>query len=245
MKSSIISFALTAYAVYSALKNKSRLNEQLDRIVDIENNQELLDSAVKDLTTKTYNLLDQNIKVDYTFICGRPTSMKKMSGSLHFTITNTSTTNTYIIKAVMFEPILGTTICTGLNGQKLMNLYWKAGVALPPGHSYSRYICYNDLKLESDVLATVWNDILTKFQKNLGWSKLGDRYGKIENGCSADIWVLANAPYVDAAHDYVISKTGQPGLLYWHGGNYLPGSTPKEAGEILKLNAAKEVFRLA
>lgn len=241
MNKNIISYALTAYAVYSAIANKRKLDEQIDRIVDIESDVDSLSSDVAETLKTTRTLLEQDLQVSYTFICGRPTDMNKLSGSIHFSIHNKSDKRTYIAKGIMFTPILGTTFANA-SSQSLFNLYWSAGKQIPPGATLNGRIAYNNLKLKDDVFAEVYGTIDHKFRAAEGWDKLRDKYAQIENGCSSDVWVLANAPYVDAAHDYVIEKKGLPGVLYWHGGNYWPGSTDKYQGKILNFREAEEVF---
>lgn len=242
MSGNILSYALTGYAIYSALKNKSTLAEQLDRIVDIEKNQDSLSSEVDKLLTTTYTLLDESLKVDYTFIVGRPTNMNRLSGSIHFMIRNTSDKNTYLAKAIMFTPILGTVI-GNLSTQRLFALGFSTGVRIEPGAEYSGRIAFNNLELSKDIVKTVNDKLLEKFHKAEGWDKLGDRYATIQGGCEADVWLMANAPYVDSAHDYVVSRREVKGDLMWHGGNYLPGNTTPKDG-LLGFGVVKQMFNL-
>ena len=86
----------------------------------------------------------------------------------------------------------------------------------------------------------------------MGWSKLGDETKYVPNGVNSDIWILANAPYMDAAHDYVSEIRNQAGVLGWHGGNYMPGTNDftywdaeqRQGGDVLKFETAREVFKL-
>ena len=245
MQGNILSYVLTGYAIYSAIRNKNTLAEQIDRIVDIEKSQEGLSSEVEKLTTTTYSLLDKNLRINYTLILGRPTSMSKLSGSLHYTIHNDSAENTYLLKALMFQPIIGTTFCN-TSAQKLLALQLGTGARITPGGQVSGRVGFNNLGLGSTVVRSVSDALLEKFHKSEGWDKLGDRYATIQGGCEADVWLLANAPYVDSAHDYIVSRREVKGALMWHGGNYLPGnSTVKDGfGAPLKFNDAKEMFRI-
>lgn len=241
MNTNILSYALTGYALYTAIANKSKLDKQLERIVDIETGQNVLSEEVAKITKTTHTLIDESLKVEYTFICGRPTSMKKLSGSLHFTITNTSPDHTFLVRGIMFTPILGTTFCNA-STSALFDLYWPAGIFLEPGQSVSRRIAYNDLKLDPTTFSTVYKAIEAKFMKSQNWKELGDKYAQISDGCSADLWILANAPYVDSLHDTIVRRRGVSGTLYWHGGNYLPGKTKQDQGAILSYNKVKEIF---
>ena len=241
MKPNILSYALTAYALYNALTAKNELKEQQERITDILNNQEDLAAEVDKLTVTTHTLIGDDLKVAYSLVLGRPTSMSRLSGSLHFTITNTSTKNTYIVKGIQFTPILGTTFCND-QSNRLFNLYWKAGVTLVPGMNMQRRIAHNNLQLDSSTFKTVCDAVLEKFHAAYLWNKLGDQDAELTNKCSADVWLLANAPYVDGARDHVILHRGMAGNLRWRGGNYLPGGTNKDQGEILPFYEAKRVF---
>lgn len=251
MQNNILSYILTGYALYSVISNKNALQEQLQRIIDLEGGQSDLSEKVEELTTKTYNLLDESIIADYSLVFGRPTSRSKLSASLHFTIRNLSKTNTYIVKGIMFTPIIGTTICNTPT-QKLFNLYWKTGVRIAPSMSVNFRMSYNNLKLPADVYNIVSSYLLEQFRTAEGWEKLGDKYATISGGCMSDVWIVANAPYIDAAHDYIITRREVEGNLEWHGGNYLPGNTGNDNnsavetkyGTILNYAGAKELFRI-
>lgn len=251
MKGNVLSYILAGYALYNALSNKRALDEYSSAVDDLKKGQDGLEDKIEEMTTTTRNLLDENLTVDYTLVCGRPTSMSKLSASLHFTINNLSDKNTYIVKGIMFTPILGTTICN-TSAQKLLNLYWSSGVRLAPKASSSFRLSFNDLNLPKDVFTTVSNYLLQQFHNAAGWDKLGDKYASVQGGCLSDIWLLANAPYIDSIHDYLITRREVKGNLDWHGGNYLPGNTNSSTykdyetkmGTVLKFSSAQEVFRL-
>lgn len=240
-----ISFALAAYALYSAISNKKELEEQIEdelkRLVDVEKNQEILSEEVAKQLQTTHSLLEDCIQINYTLIVGRPTSMKKLSASLHFTVRNTSTQNTIIVKGVQFTPIIGTTFAN-TSSQALFNLFWPEGYKLLPQAERSWRMSYNNLKLDASTFGNVYEALTKKFGAAAGWEKLGDSYYSIPGGCNADVWCIVNAPYVDGTQDYIIKRFDQSGELQWHGGNYLPGSTDDVMGRTLKFVEAQEVF---
>lgn len=247
MKSNVISICLTAYALWSAIANRNKLDTQLERIVDLENSQSELESEVTNLAKTTYTLLDKDLSLEYWFVTGRPTSMTKLAGMLTCQLTNKSQKNTYILKALQFTPIIGTTFANK-SGEKLFNLYWKNGVRLEPGESKLFHICWNNMKLDSETFGIVYDKLTDMFCQAAGWQKLGDKYYTIENGCKTDLWILANAPYVDAVHDVLIQRKNVSGGIMWHGGNFLPGNTRSGdsafnmGATVLNFNEAKQVF---
>ena len=235
--------ACAAYALYNAFSNKKQLEEQGRIIDDIGKDNDEISKKVDDLLIKTSTLLDKDLAVTYTMIFGRPTDMNKLSASLHFTITNKSTENTYIVRGIQFLPILGTTF-GNISTQKLFNLYWKTGRKVAPGGSINGRIAYNNLNLDKETFGLVYGTIDHMFRAAEGWDKLRDKYATIQNGCEADIFIRANAPYIDAARDYIVQREAAKGDLMWHGGNYLPGSTPSEQGNILTFDEARQVFKV-
>lgn len=231
MNSNFISYALTAYALYNAITSKNKLAQQQQSIEDIIRSQDELSEEVQQLTTKTRKQMDNDLQFDYTLILGRPTSMKKLSGALHFSITNKSTKNTYTVQGFQFVPTLGEAFANG-NGGGLFNTQFN-GLQLEPGETFNARLSFNNLRVPETSLGVINDKILQIFNDKYSWKKLGDEDATVSGACKADVWLRCGAPYLDPSHYYIIEKHNVAGDLRWHGGNYLPGNPRKGFGGIL------------
>lgn len=251
MNSNFISYALTAYALYNAITSKNKLAQQQQSIEDIIKSQDELSEEVQQLTTKTRKQMDNDLQFGYTLILGRPTSMKKLSGALHFSITNKSTKNTYQVQAFQFIPTLGEAFCNR-EGGALFNMRF-SNLELEPGETFNARLSWNDLTVSVLSLGVINDKILQIFNDKYSWNKLGDEDATVSGACKADVWLRCGAPYLDPSHYYIIEKHNVAGDLRWHGGNYLPGN-PKRSfggsfyytdyGQIMSYDFARKFFVL-
>lgn len=250
MNSNVISLALTAYALYSAIASKPKLNKLDERVVDIIDQVDDLTTKVDDLTTKIPSRINQDIDFTYTLILGRPSDMNKLSGALHFSIRNKSDKNTYIVNGFQLIPTVGAGICNS-ESSNLLNM--RIGVTLKPGDQFNGRLSYNNLNVARTDLGAVNQKLLDIFNKAFGWTKLGDDDKTVNGACEADLWLNVSAPYLNPNQAYVVEKFGVKGDLRWHGGNYLPGN-PKtipgteiyynEYGTVMGYHAAAKFFGL-
>lgn len=237
----ILSYILTAYAVYTAWKNAKAQAELEASLQDVKTDQELLNDKVDSKLSTVASLLQNDLEIKYMLRVGRPTNMHKLSARLDFSIKNNSTTNTYVVRAIRFIPNLGVQI--GItNTEKLFNMYWPSGIIITPGHTREYYISYNDCKIDTSMIASIWEFLLQKFHTAFGWDKLGNTKAEIADGVTAAITVRAGAPYIDATQDIVWTDRDVPGVLRWVGGMFSPGGTPKDFGKTYSWREAKEVF---
>lgn len=250
MNSNVISLALTAYALYSAIASKSKLDKLDERVVDMQSQADDVQAQLDDLTTKIPSRIDRDLDFAYTLILGRPTDMNKLSGALHFSIRNKSDKNTYIVNGFQLIPTIGADICNS-ESSNLLNLRFR--VTLKPGDQVNGRLSYNNLKVARTELGAVNQKLLDIFSKAFGWTKLGDNDETVNGACEADLWLNVSAPYLNPNQAYVVERFGVKGDLRWHGGNYLPGN-PKtipgtdiyynEYGTVMGYHTAAKLFGL-